>query len=95
MKLFNRSKWIDEPLLSIGTEKKETEKLAEALRRCKMQNALLWQLLEKHEIAVPEEIIDPTDLDLLGKEAYIISEIESINSQLRILTEIIQLYFFK
>ena len=86
MKQRNVWKWINEPIFSLWAKRKETERLAEALRRCKIQNALLWQLLEKHGIEVPESIIDPSDLDLLGKDAYILSELESINKRLNMLT---------
>jgi hypothetical protein len=94
MKFFNRikrSEWVNEPFLS---GKSETEKLREALEHYKLQNQLLWQLLDKHHIEVPEAILNYADVELEGKEAYIYDELEVLQFQLQHLMDmVIQIKF--
>lgn len=94
MKLFNnikRSEWVNEPFLS---KKSENEKLRDALERYKLQNQLLWQLLDKHHIEVPEAVLNYADIELEGKEAYIYDELEVLQTQLQhLMAMMIQIRF--
>lgn len=94
MKLLNRIKrneWVTQPFLSA---KSEREKLHESLERYKLQNQLLWQLLDKHHIEVPEAVLNYAEIDLTGKEAYIYDELEVLQRQLQHLMDMmIQIKF--
>ncbi len=94
MKLLNRIKrneWVTQPFLS---DKSENKKLRESLERYKLQNELLWQLLDKHHIEVPEAVLNYAEIDLTGKEAYIYDELEVLQRQLQHLMDMmIQIKF--
>lgn len=79
MKQLKRTQWPTEPLATISNDK---AKLTEALRRYQIQNQLLWQLLDKHSIEVPKEVIDYTEIELVGEEAHIYTELQSIQGQI-------------
>jgi hypothetical protein len=82
-KLFKRIKrndWVTQPFLS---DKSENKKLRESLERYKLQNELLWQLLDKHHIEVPEAVLNYAEIDLTGKEAYIYDELEVLQLQMQ------------
>jgi len=90
-KRMKMNKYLTEPFM---TDKKRTEQLEEAVNRYRLQNSLLYQLLEKHNIKVPEAIVNYAEIDLLGEEAKIYSDLESINRRLDGLMEmLIQINF--
>lgn len=83
--------YLVEPFLG---KKQRLEQLEDALQRYQLQNSLLYQLLEKHQIEIPEAIVNYADIDLLGEEAKIYADLESIQRRLDSLMEmLIQIKF--
>lgn len=78
-KKMKMAKFLTEPFM---TNRSRREKLEEALERYQLQNALLLQLLEKHNIEIPDAIVNYAEIDLLGKEAKIYADLESIQRRL-------------
>ncbi len=90
-KRMKMNKYLTEPFM---TKKPRKEQLEEAVNRYRLQNSLLYQLLEKHNIKVPETIVNYAEIDLLGEEAKIYSDLESINRRLDGLMEMLTQIIF-
>lgn len=90
-KRMKMNEYLTEPF---ETTKKRTEQLEEAVKRYRLQNSLLYQLLEKQNIKVPEAIVNYAEIDLHGEEAKIYADLESIQRRLDSLMDmLIQLRF--
>ena len=85
LKKMKNAKYLTEPFMTTDsgtTKKQKLQQLEEALDRYRLQNLLLWQLLEKYNIEVPDAIANYAEIDMFGKEAKIYADLESIQRRL-------------